>query len=282
MYAPDMRRRPRLGEILIERGTLSALQLQQALVRQRAQGGRLGDILVDAGWVEEEELLRALGEGLRLPIVRLSKVEVDRKALEMVPADFAARHRVLPFRRRETRGRVALSVAMDDPLNVRLVDEISFMTHASVEPVLATGSDIDLAIGTHYGRGLIAPRVSGDEPVRVRSDSSTTMTILRPGGVEETVRSRTGSVLATRAPDGSAVPRTPPPRDDSLILTDEVSESSREMVAMAARLSEMERRFWALMRIMVRKELISRDEFLEELGTQEVWRRTGLDDPSRG
>jgi type IV pilus assembly protein PilB len=132
----------RLGDVLIREGLLTRAKCDQALAEQRSSGHRLGYVLVKLGLVPEIEITKILARQHRMPAVDLSRFEVDPKILKLIPADLANKQVVLPLKRE---GRT-LTVAMADPTNMGLVEDLKFITRYDVFPVLA---------GEYTLRGLI-------------------------------------------------------------------------------------------------------------------------------
>jgi len=122
----------RIGDLLVREGLISAEQLQQALTQAREKRQRVGYTLIDMGMVPEEDLTRMLARQYRLPAVDLNRVQVDPKILKMVPADFALKHLLLPLRRV---GRT-LTVAMANPTDAGVIDNLKFITRHDIEPVI--------------------------------------------------------------------------------------------------------------------------------------------------
>jgi hypothetical protein len=192
----------RLGEILLERRLITMAQLSDALALQRQRGMRLGAALVARGHITEDQLVQALSQIMRIPVVDLTKVVADAEAVELVGARLASEQDLFAYAVRRERGRRVLTVAMSDPLNVRVIDELGFITDATIEPVLARASDIDGAIRRQFGA-----RVGGTElwrmgtPMRLSEPHSedSEMTIMRRGGDEEKVNTSTGKIAVPPA-----------------------------------------------------------------------------------
>ena len=123
----------RLGEILLREGLLTREQLAQALAEQKDTKHRLGYVLVKLGLVPELEITKVLARQYRMPAVDLSRFEVDPKILKLVPADMATKGVVLPLKRE---GRT-LTVAMADPTDLGLLEDLKFITRFDLFPVIA-------------------------------------------------------------------------------------------------------------------------------------------------
>jgi type IV pilus assembly protein PilB len=136
----------RLGDILMREGLISRDQLMSALSEQKATGHRLGYVLVKLGLVQELEVTKVLARQSRMPAVDLSRFEVDPKIIKLVPADFALRHIVLPLKRE---GRT-LTVAMADPSNTGVLDDLKFITRYDLFPVIAGEYTLRNLIERHF------------------------------------------------------------------------------------------------------------------------------------
>ena len=120
--------RKRLGEILIEAGLIDETGLRSALIEQRRYGGPLGRVLVDMKMVVEEDLVQALSKQLAVPLVDLDAIEIPQAVLDLVPADLAEVQGVIPF----AQPMKFLDVAMSDPTNLTLVDELRIKTQLKI------------------------------------------------------------------------------------------------------------------------------------------------------
>jgi type IV pilus assembly protein PilB len=123
----------RIGDLLISAGLISKEQLEKALQEQKQNGTRVGYNLVKLGFVPEIELTKTLAKQYKMPAVDLSKFAVDPKIAKLVPAEMALKNLVLPLKRD---GRT-LTVAMADPTNMGVVEDIKFITRYDIFPVIA-------------------------------------------------------------------------------------------------------------------------------------------------
>ena len=136
----------RLGDILMREGLITREQLATALSEQKSTGHRLGYVLVKLGLVQELEVTKVLARQYRMPAVDLSRFEVDPKMLKLVPGDFALKHIVLPLKRE---GRT-LTVAMADPTNTGVLDDLKFITRYDLFPVIAGEYTLRNLLEKHY------------------------------------------------------------------------------------------------------------------------------------
>ena len=142
----------RLGDLLVKEGLITKEQLDKALGEQKSSGTRVGYNLVKLGFIPELELTKVLARQYKMPAVDLSKFEVDPRIVKLVPADLAVKHLVLPLKRD---GRT-LTVAMADPTNMGVVEDLKFITRYDIFPVIAGEFTLKNAIEKHYESNDIA------------------------------------------------------------------------------------------------------------------------------
>ncbi|HEX5386921.1 MAG TPA: type IV-A pilus assembly ATPase PilB [Gemmatimonadales bacterium] len=131
---------------MIKEGLISREQLHQALAEQRISKHRLGYVLVKLGLVQEIEITKLLARQYRMPAVDLSRFEVDPKLLKLLPADLASKHVVVPLKRE---GRT-LTIAMADPADHGLLEDLKFITRYDLFPVIAGEFTLRSLIERHY------------------------------------------------------------------------------------------------------------------------------------
>lgn len=136
-----------LGEILIERKLITEDQLAKALEVQRQEKGYVGEILVKLGFIEELDVVTALVVQCNFPYIAVSKYEIDKSIIELIPKDFARKNLVMPLDRV---GEI-LSVVMNNPLDIAVRAEIHRLTNYKVAPFIATRLEIEKAIIHWYG-----------------------------------------------------------------------------------------------------------------------------------
>jgi type IV pilus assembly protein PilB len=146
MAAPAAATAERIGDMLLREGLVTREQLDKALVEQKANGLRVGYNLVKLGFVQELDLTRMLARQFRMPAVDLSKFEVDPRIAKLVPAELALKHLVLPLKRD---GRT-LTVAMADPTDLGVLDDLKFITRYDIFPVIAGEYTLRHAIEKYY------------------------------------------------------------------------------------------------------------------------------------
>jgi type IV pilus assembly protein PilB len=138
----------RLGDILVESGFLNATELAEVLSVQKETGKRLGEVIVESGLMSEFDILRAVSSQYNYPIIDLSGIDVDPKATALLTQKFCEENIVFPIGFDNDN----LVVAIDDPMNITIEDELQFQTGYQISLMLATHSSIVDAIKVHYGK----------------------------------------------------------------------------------------------------------------------------------
>jgi len=141
----------RLGDMLVQANAISEEQLTRALAAQKGSGRKLGEVLVDEGFLSEEEIAQALSSQMNLEFVDLRNVSVPEKITELVPANILKKYKVFPFGFAPDNMNVLLT-AMADPMDMIAIDDISIITNLQIEPVVSTTRSIMLAIDKYYGQ----------------------------------------------------------------------------------------------------------------------------------
>ena len=136
----------RLGELLLQAAMISLEDLEAAQKESEQTGARLGYILVSKEYLSEADVTSVISGEYHLPSVDLASVEVDERAVAMVPADFASKHALLPIKRS---GRT-LTVALADPSDPTLVDVLKFITRLDIELMVAGEVSLRSLIEKHY------------------------------------------------------------------------------------------------------------------------------------
>ncbi|MBQ3777273.1 MAG: Flp pilus assembly complex ATPase component TadA [Fibrobacter sp.] len=136
----------RIGEMLLDQGFITQEQLNEALEKQKTSGGkRLGRVLIDLGFIDEKKLTDILCCQFEVPYVKLDSIKLDEKVYEFIPEDQCRANKIVPLYVSKD-ARQALVVAMADPTNVRLRDSIKFKVKRNVDVVMASEQDIKKTI----------------------------------------------------------------------------------------------------------------------------------------
>lgn len=138
-----------IGRFLLEKGIIDQPRLDRALAEQRSTGERLDRILLRHGSASRDDLLRAMGEQMHVPIIDLASVAVDREVLSLLPAKVVSRQLCVPIARENG----SLVVATCDPAAFSELDELRLLTGLSIDIVLADEEELHKFIREHYGVG---------------------------------------------------------------------------------------------------------------------------------
>lgn len=141
----------KLGDVLIEEGKITRSQLIEALNYQKGKGMKLGEVLLEIGMVKEEDILDALKKQLGVERVDLANVEIDRKAIKMVPENLCKKHEIIPVGFEGS----SIMVAMNDPLNIFALDDVTIATGFNVKILLASRNEILEAIRKSYAEQYV-------------------------------------------------------------------------------------------------------------------------------
>ena len=139
----------RLGEMLLEAGLVDQFQLDSALSMQRNLGGRIGSSLVKLGYLPEETIMEFLESQAKFSRVALDDLDISPQILKMIPRERLLHLLVIPIELRQSDKEKTLRVAMTDPTNLRLIDDLQFASGCRVLPVLASEDEIRLALQKH-------------------------------------------------------------------------------------------------------------------------------------
>ena len=139
-------RRP-IGQLLKEMGLVTEFEIQEALQIQREQGGALGEILLEMGVVDEKDILFALAIQSGMEMVDLDDMEIPDEVIEKVDKAIVETYRVMPVEADDSK----IVVAISDPANLGVLDDLRFMLDSEVEAVVATEDSIERAIERYYG-----------------------------------------------------------------------------------------------------------------------------------
>lgn len=138
--------RKRIGDILLEKGLITSVQLTEALKEQEKTGRKIGQLLVEKGIITEEQLIEAVSERLQIPKISLASLVIDPMVVGMVPVEMARRYALMPIFKI---GKI-MTVAMAEPLNIIAIDELKYITKCDIKRVIASHSEINAAIDQYY------------------------------------------------------------------------------------------------------------------------------------
>jgi len=135
-----------LGELLLDRGIINQAQLEQGLNQQKEKGGLIGEILVELGFVKEDDIAQALTAQYGFPYLPLSNYDVDLDIANIIPGRVARQYLLVPIDKIGNN----LTLAMSNPLNVQAIEDVELLSGCSVQTFVSTSSDIKKAIEKYY------------------------------------------------------------------------------------------------------------------------------------
>ena len=123
-----------LAKLLVGKGLVSIDQIREAVEEQRSSGSGLGDSLVKLGHIPETDLLESMGKYFGIPVMDLDSRSIEPEVLKLIPRGTAAEQGLIPVSLVGT----DLIVAVSDPSNILLLDDLGFITGKHIVPVIAS------------------------------------------------------------------------------------------------------------------------------------------------
>ncbi|HLL56133.1 MAG TPA: hypothetical protein VK447_21400 [Myxococcaceae bacterium] len=250
MSIPVPQKKRRLGEILMDAGLIDELQLKAALSEQKKWGGKLGRTLVEMGFVDEESMVLALSRQLGIPAVDLDKLNLPEDIVQWMKLDVAERYCVFPLG--GDMSQKVLHVATADPTNLEMLQELAFKTGMKIHPSVAGATAIDKAIRRcYYGERMTASETITPQALGVKENTYELQRLATDPNMNA-VRPSRASVAAV--PGGPEALR--------------IAELERRIEAMSDRISLLEkhsanqvRALRGLFEVLVEKRIITREEY---------------------
>ena len=136
----------RLKEILIRDKHISPEDLASALKEQEKTGGELSKVLIRLKLIDEDILAQILSEGLGLPPINVSRLKIDPEVLKIIPKAIASKYQIMPISLMGDQ----LTLAMADPLNIFIIDNVKALTGFTISPIIGRSKDITKTIEKYY------------------------------------------------------------------------------------------------------------------------------------
>lgn len=239
--------RKRLGEILMEDGLIDEEDLSEALEYKEKSGYRLGTALVALRIIAEWQLTEALGKALNLPVADLAAVQPSPEALECIPARLAERFDLIPLQLEGKGSNRQLLIAMSDPLNRSVVRRMQDVAGCTIRPALAGLSVIQRAIREHYHGSRKSKTFKEAEKIRASRSGRRRKSAVRLAPDRHSTMSRlTEEIEAMREPKSAPVPLP-------------------SGVDLGDYLLGLEVKLRSLLHLMLKKKLISEQEYVKTL-----------------
>jgi len=137
--------RKRLGDLLVEAGVITNEQLDYAL-KNKTRNEKLGDFLIRENYLTEQQLIEILEVQLGVPHINLNQYSIDPELLQLVPVELAKRANIMPIRRDKNR----LFIAMADPMDYFAIEEVRMATGCQIETSIAAKDDLYRTITKYY------------------------------------------------------------------------------------------------------------------------------------
>jgi type IV pilus assembly protein PilB len=135
-----------IGDLLVTMSHITKQQLAEAMDVQKDRGGKLGQVLVDMGFITEGEMLKALSTKFVIPMVDLNKTEISENVIKMIPITMVRRFNVMPINRSGN----TLCLAIADPTRASDTKAIKLLTGCEIQPFLTSEAQLEEAIGKYY------------------------------------------------------------------------------------------------------------------------------------
>lgn len=144
------RKKIRIGDVLVAAGAITEEQLQEGLAKQKETGRKLGNALVDLGFISNDMLITVLTTQLGIDYIELKGAKIEDKVIHMVPESMVTKYQAIPIEVDPDNPNI-LKVAMADPMDIMAMDDIGLVTNLQVEPMLASEEGIKNATDKYYG-----------------------------------------------------------------------------------------------------------------------------------
>ncbi|NLZ83887.1 MAG: Flp pilus assembly complex ATPase component TadA [Clostridiales bacterium] len=195
----------RLGDLLLQEGLITQDNLNIALIEQKKVNRKLGETLVDLGYVDELSIAKALQKQLKLDIVQLTGRTIHSDVLELVNEQILRKYMLIPYEF-DAKEPNTLRVAMSDPMDIIAIDDLSIITNLKITPVIALSREIAATIDRYYGNAeamAVAERYSKEKEIRNKEKedqenndevNNSPIVILVKSMIEQAVRQRASDI----------------------------------------------------------------------------------------
>jgi type IV pilus assembly protein PilB len=253
----------KLGDLLVEAGFIDENQLTAGLGEQQQWGGKLGTVLVGKGFISEADLLRVLARQMGVEFVSIWKKGINPNALKLIKQDVAKENNIFPYATNDD----VINVAMTDPRNLKLIDEINFATGKKLKPALADLEEIKLAIRKYYNREVIQDWEF--DALVEELERKTHATMPDPSAFGKNIEIGEGGAVEVNnveleAPDLSAMPT-----DHMSLLSESEAPKPKPKPKQQARTKRspivIEKTLVSLINVLIRNGVISKEDLIEEM-----------------
>lgn len=238
----------KLGQALLAAGLINDAQLENALDRQKAWGGRLGKHLTLIGALTEDQLMSFIAGRLGIEEIDLTDIFIPQRILKLVPQKVADQFHLLPIRRAPKNG---LVVACADPTDLEGLDQVSFVTGHKVIPQVASYSMIQEAINRHYLNLTVSKNVLEQPSVNQSTRNEIPVASEHHSGVADP------EIVLFGEPKPRPAEPAPGPKTSS--------DPMAEALFQGGLLPDERDNLIALYRILIRRGLVTQEEIRAEL-----------------
>lgn len=247
----------RIEELLVKAGVISAYQLKTARIEQDKWGGEIGDILVRMQYLTEDVLVRAISKIVNVPRADLTR-PVPQHILETLNARFAEEKQVLPLAFQDD-GKTVI-VAMADPSDLKLLDQVRAQTRRKVVPQIAGKSQLQSTISRLYGGADFSDESVADEAFSVVSNQGHAVATSEIPPVQTAPPPAPAPAPLARLPmERRVTPRPTPAPDPSVNGLADLVRAIGEAQRTEAKV------LMTIVELLIEKGFFSRDEYLDRV-----------------
>lgn len=176
-----MRKSPRLGELLVQKGLLTTTQLEEALAEKPKYNLKLGEYLIRENIVREHDVIEVISNQLEIQRFRFDQFELEQALPKLIPYPEAKEHNVVPVHKKGN----LLYVAMTDPMDINALDQAEILTNLDVEPLICSESELQSLLSAVYGEGSENLRVMEEfQGLEADSAENKDSGLFTPGEIE--------------------------------------------------------------------------------------------------
>ena len=231
--AVESAKRVLLGELLVQAKVITPEQLGEVLSSPREPGKKLGQALLERGWVTEAQLTQTLSLQLSVPWVSLYHIDFSRQLLNRVSRDLAEKYCLIPIFVRHVKGQgETLYVAMDDPTNEGALVEVGKLAALPTRPMIASASDIKSAIRVYYGESPSQPHL--EVPMMPPQTSREGRGAMQAAAAADAQPAAKPATKPSKPPPPPAAARRPRPSDPGADVAPPTTRSNPPEAATAA------------------------------------------------
>ena len=159
IIAPFHIMRMHLAKLLVGGALVSVEQIREAMELQRDSGYELGESLVNLGYITEPQLVEFLGKEYGVPVMDIDDCDIEESVVNLIPKDIALEKFLVPIRVEGP----DLTIAVSDPSNILLLDDLGFITGKNIKPVVSSERSIKNKLSKYYGERESARTLPDDE-----------------------------------------------------------------------------------------------------------------------